>query len=421
MASNLLRIFRVFSSGLGLKTILSYVPPVLVAWAFFILYLGKVRETSPESFWISLVLGLSGIAVGSIIVIVLILNTVPPLRHIVDVTRRLRDGELTLHIPYGNRSDEIGQLASALESFRQAAETAARLEAEQEALQKRAEEERQRLKTEMTTNFSLTFDHIIGGLSQALKTQEASVTGLESVVTTASNAVTMVLSAAERSHEEVTSVAAATDELARDSNAIGNQANEAQAIAQTAVTGIKKTTEQTEALRTAAQKIGTVIADISQIARQTNMLALNATIEAVRAGEAGKGFVVVAGEVKALANQTSIATKEIDAQVAAIQQSVEAVVSDVTAITDTIDRSLEISFSIAHAVENQIASTQKITHSVHTTKAHIDSVKNNVGTLKSATQAVAVASTDVQKATQTCQDECARMQNEVANYTARNS
>ena len=58
-------------------------------------------------------------------------------------------------------------------------------------------------------------------------------------------------------------------------------------------------------------KVGEVVEQIEAIAKQTKMLALNATIEAPRAGESGKGFAVVAGEVKALAGQTSTATKEI--------------------------------------------------------------------------------------------------------------
>ena len=72
-------------------------------------------------------------------------------------------------------------------------------------------------------------------------------------------------------------------------------------------------------LAESAEKIGSVIALISQIAGQTNLLALNATIEAARAGDAGRGFAVVASEVKELAGQTTRATEEIGAQIGAIQ------------------------------------------------------------------------------------------------------
>jgi methyl-accepting chemotaxis protein len=64
-------------------------------------------------------------------------------------------------------------------------------------------------------------------------------------------------------------------------------------------------------LRRALDEVSKVASSIESIAQQTNLLALNATIEAARAGQAGLGFAVVAGEVKALSNQTAKATKAI--------------------------------------------------------------------------------------------------------------
>src|SRR3546814_9881010 len=63
---------------------------------------------------------------------------------------------------------------------------------------------------------------------------------------------------------------------------------------------------QLAGLQEALAQVAQVAKGIDAIAKQTNLLALNATIEAARAGDASKGFAVVAGEVKALATQTSI-------------------------------------------------------------------------------------------------------------------
>jgi methyl-accepting chemotaxis protein len=106
-------------------------------------------------------------------------------------------------------------------------------------------------------------------------------------------------------------------------------------------------TDKLTTIRTKANKINSVVTAITKVADQTNLLSLNAAIEAEKAGEGGAGFAVVAREIRRLADQSALATMEIEQMVEAMQEAVSSGVAQTRELTEAMDRGIEASQSIS--------------------------------------------------------------------------
>jgi methyl-accepting chemotaxis protein len=130
---------------------------------------------------------------------------------------------------------------------------------------------------------------------------------------------------------------------------------------------VRQTVAAMGGIEKSSQEISQILGAIDEIAFQTNLLALNAGVEAARAGEAGRGFAVVASEVRALAQRSADAAKEIKTLIAKSNQQVEQGVASVGQTGEALNRIMTqvteinaIITDIAASAQEQAAGLQQV-------------------------------------------------------------
>ncbi len=317
-----------------------------------------------------------------------------PLALSIDNLNRLSQGDLTIAISGVGRRDEMGDIAGALQVFKDTALAAETMRAQQ-AEEQRAKEKRQAVVDGLIKGFDTVMTSELATLTSASTELQATAQSMSSTAEETSRQAMAVAAGAEQASSNVQTVAAAADELSASVAEISRQVEQSTQIAGQAVADAERTDTAVRILAEAAQKIGAVVGLINDIASQTNLLALNATIEAARAGEAGKGFAVVASEVKNLATQTSKATEDISAQIAGMQSSTDEAVTAIRGITTIIGQINEITTTIASAVQEQGAATQEIARNVQQAAQGTQDVSSNIGGVTQAAGETGAASTQV--------------------------
>ncbi|WP_136523577.1 methyl-accepting chemotaxis protein [Geomonas ferrireducens] len=237
------------------------------------------------------------ILISFVISLRIIASITRPLAHAKLVTAEIAAGNLTKRIKTGSR-DEIGDICDSINNI---------VVNLHEVLSRVSQNTAQ--VASASTELSCAAEQMAAGAAQVAGQAATVATASEEMAATSNEIALSCTQAAEGSKQANNAAEAGADVVKETVQGMNQIAEQVRASAVT-VGDLGKKSEQ----------IGAIVNTINDIADQTNLLALNAAIEAARAGEQGRGFAVVADEVRALAQRTSSATREIGEMIKAVQQ-----------------------------------------------------------------------------------------------------
>ena len=331
---------------------------------------------------------------------VIIRKVSQPLQAMTSAMLRLSEGDNGIVVPAVGQADELGQMADAVTVFKEAA--IAKLKADADIVEAKTRAERERLAASeaaiaqqqelVVRSFGVglsrladgdltyrvrddlphqyetlrsDFNGAMGKLQDTMQVIIGNADGIRSGSREITHASDDLAKRTEQQAAGLEETAAALEEITATVKKTADGAQEARRVVSSAKVDaehggevVGKAVTAMGQIEASAQQITQIIGVIDEIAFQTNLLALNAGVEAARAGDAGRGFAVVAQEVRALAQRSAEAAKEIKALITASTEQVGAGVDLVGQTGKALERILD-QVSRINGVVGEIAASAR--------------------------------------------------------------
>jgi methyl-accepting chemotaxis protein len=346
---------------------------------------------------------------------ILINGATRPLNKITETTQQLAQKDLGVQVPYLNRNDEIGQIANALEVFKQNLIRADQM-AEAEKLEAVHKAERQTRIEKLLQSFDAVASQAVSTVASAATELSQTAQDMTNIASNASRQSTDAANSSVQASHNVQSVAAAVEEMSATVQEISRQVSQTSHIIANAGQKAKNADIASQELVASSQAIGEITKLIEDIANQINLLALNATIESARAGDAGKGFAVVASEVKQLAGQTTRATENIRSQLDMLRTKAATLASSVSDVAQSIEQVNQTSSGIASAVEEQSVTTRDITANMQGAAQGVQEISDNIKGIQDSVQTTASSTQQVLGASSMLSQQAENLNMEVRDF-----
>ncbi|MCT7958405.1 methyl-accepting chemotaxis protein [Laspinema palackyanum] len=300
------------------------------------------QDVAQSSFWVML-----GMLLGPLTAIIFGLyfsNTIAkPLGAkivgVVRVAEKISSGDLTTQVKVTETQDEIGRLTVAFAQMTQKLNSLIR-QVQHSGIQI----------TSSTTEIAASGKQLEATVTEQVASTNQVVATAKEIAATSGELVKTMDQVGELAGQTAIAAGTGQQEIVRMETTMRQLANATASIS--AKLGV---------ISEKANNINSVVTTITKVADQTNLLSLNAAIEAEKAGEYGTGFAVVAREIRRLADQTAIATLDIESMVKDMQSAVSTGVMEMDKFTTEVSRGVEDVRTISGQIGKIIERVQSLT------------------------------------------------------------